>query len=212
MPSIDFEKQTKNGVTMRKYLLTLLCLLAFTQASAQTFTREGAYLGAIGGMNQLKYDQDYFEAYIGYALGGFCGYKFDNGLRLETEISFRKNKMTDSFMVTDGVIEVKVDLESQTKITSVMANALYEFSPRSVSTPYFGFGVGYAHISENGSLEGGGGRSFFQADADQFAWQVIIGLNRRLTPDCDFAVEYRYFVPGERLENHGVLLAAKRFF
>ncbi|MDP1835227.1 MAG: porin family protein [Chlamydiales bacterium] len=197
---------------MKKYLLTLLCLLTFTQAPAQASVLEGTYFGAIGGMNQLKYDQDYFEAYIGYALGGFCGYKFDNGLRLEGEVSFRRNKMTDSFMVIDDFNEINVDLEMQTKITSVMANALYEFCPRSICTPYFGLGIGYAHISQNGFLEALGGRAVFRGDTDQFAWQAILGLNRRLTPDCDFAVEYRYLNPGAHLENHGVVLSLKRFF
>ncbi len=196
-------------------LLTALIPLVST-ATVQADPWEGFYAGAIGGANFLqtrKKAEIDLNFKTGYMVGGFVGYRWCEGFRVEGEVSYRRNTLKSvdvSYSDFEGDSEFSdtVSIErvhGHHSLVTYMANLLYEIDTCSSFTPYVGAGIGYGHeITKTGLCE----------DKDNgFAWQAIAGVEYTILPCTDLAIEYRFLKgPESRLYNHTVGLVAKYHF
>ena len=133
----------------------------------------GPYVSAGGGAAWEIGTTPNASTSTGWAVGGAAGYDFV-GPRLELNVGY--GQIPTSANIPGSAINGKVGT------LSVMANALYDFMPASVITPYLGAGLGVAFIDSNSSL-----------GSTQFAYQAMLGVAYNVNEQLRFSVEGRYF-------------------
>lgn len=116
----------------------------------------------------------------GFGLMAALGYKFDNNLRAEGELSFRRNSI-------DNVSGTQFD--GRSKAWGFMANGYYDFNTGGSIQPYLGAGIGVAHVS----VKGDGAVFFADGDDNVFAYQGIAGVAIPVAAGTSLGAEYRYF-------------------
>ena len=151
----------------------------------------------------------------GWQLGLKRGRIFDNGLRLESEFSYRHNTADDyslgNFVGPDFVAMSTVDATGSVYQISTMTNVLKDLNALSVNgtTPYVGFGLGGVYA--DGDIE----TALPTADniSDYaFAYQLIVGLSRQISSNVNAFAEYKYFgSSGVEVENSGMAMAVGEF-
>jgi outer membrane protein OmpA-like peptidoglycan-associated protein/outer membrane protein W len=168
-------------------------------AQAQSLQAPGVYVGIEGGLNWMLNNSmtptvnargttvqvnAHGSFNTGWAVGGMVGYDFV-GPRVEFEGLFHQNTETvnGTAAAFSGSGNVTVNQ------TSVMANAYYDFMADRAFTPYIGAGVGAAFINMRGGPAGGNGSS----DSVQFAYQGMIGVGYKFTPNLRLNLEGRYY-------------------
>jgi len=137
-----------------------------TSSYNTTFTGDTSLIGGFTGVAD-------FDADTGYVFGGAVGYQWDNGLILEVEATYRRNKLdltavgnefghvsftpgsTTDFTGASSVYyssAVTIDGDdSHISAVSLMANAWYEFNLSNDQwRPYVGGGVGIAWLDMHG--------------------------------------------------------------
>ncbi len=114
---------------------------------------------------------------LGWVGAVAVGYGFGNGLRLEGELSYRRNDADD--------------LSGEGKVAGFMANMLYDFDVSPKFVPYIGLGAGLA-IVEFDEVSPIGGSSV-EDDDTVFAWQAIAGVAIPIRDQLDLTFDYRYF-------------------
>ena len=159
-----------------------------------------------------------FEPDTGFVLGGAVGTSLDKwakGLRVEAEVSYRRNDVGGIWALAqggegggEGVDTVGIGVvDSNTSNFAVMANLWYDIDIGNKVRPYIGGGVGWARARRDGAiaanllfLTGGGevgGTSStgtqFQQERNGFAWQLGVGFNYEVAPGVDVGLGYRYF-------------------
>ena len=114
-----------------------------------------------------------YGAQIGYVIPGF------EGLRLEGEVLISQNNSSSGFSVA-GI----TDNTGEIKRTAYMLNALYDFSPESVWSPYLGIGGGVSSIN------------FGFDDDTVLAGQALAGINISPAnmPNLTWSLGYRLMV------------------
>jgi opacity protein-like surface antigen len=107
------------------------------------------------------------------------GYYFSDNIRAEAEAGYRQlNGDTTSIMVGGTKYTVdSSDLES--KAFSAMGNLYFNIPTESKVSPYIGAGIGWAHEQDEGS--------------DAFAYQVMAGLDFKVSDRSTLFAGYRYF-------------------
>ena len=116
----------------------------------------------------------------GWAAGGKVGYDFV-GPRFELEGMYHSNTGTAVVIFPTGYANVRGRIEQ----ASVMANALYDFFPGAVVTPYIGAGAGVAFVDAN--IQG------CSLCLTMFAYQGILGVGYNATPAMRISLEGRYY-------------------
>ncbi|MBN9486719.1 MAG: OmpA family protein [Alphaproteobacteria bacterium] len=172
---------------MKKALLGAATLIALPMAAAsaqsdwfapgQSFP--GVYIGAEGGLNWLLNSGNY-NMDLGYAAGGKVGYDFV-GPRVELEGMYRSNNGRG----TANFGNVFSNSAGRIEQVSVMANALYDFFPGAVITPYIGAGLGVAFADS--------GINTCSLCSTQFAYQGMIGVGWNATQNIRVDLEGRYY-------------------
>lgn len=133
----------------------------------------------------------------GWQLGLKRGRVFNNGIRLESEISFRHNtndsQSLGNFVGTDFVPASTFDSIDSVFQISTMTNVLYDLTNWTVgqTTPYVGLGLGGVYADGDIITPGLGTNDFI--DDYVFAYQLIVGLNRRINNNFSGFAEYKYF-------------------
>lgn len=123
----------------------------------------------------------------GFIVTGVGGYEFGNGLRGEGEFSYRQ--LTTDTLVNGARM---VDLRSDIRTYSFMANLYYDFRTRTVISPYVGAGVGLAYADFGKATTSG--RLVWSSDTDTAAaYQGIAGFTVRLCDDTSLDFAYRHF-------------------
>jgi OOP family OmpA-OmpF porin len=179
---------------MKKIFTVLAAAAALTSFnSAEAMSREGFYIGGLGGGNFLHTRcKPHYNT--GYAAGGFLGYEWCDGLRVEAEGTYRHNTRKLHHAGDADNERSKNHLHSW----SFMGNVLYDFNISgwdsclpcwsscwtSCITPYVGAGIGWSHqrfqhASHHNKYTG-------------FAWQVIGGLAYEINECMDIALDYRF--------------------
>ncbi|MEM7442886.1 MAG: outer membrane beta-barrel protein [Pseudomonadota bacterium] len=167
-----------------------------TPASAQS---SGWYVEGGGGVNWLsdiQFDESGSEYEIdtdtGWAAGGRVGYGWDNGLRLEGEVTYRDNgDGVDLFVGPGGsppgdsgdfdLFDDPIDVSS----LALMGNVYYDIGEYHSITPYVGLGAG-ALLIEFEDASGNDG------DETVFAAQARAGVNVAITDTLSASVDYTY--------------------
>jgi outer membrane protein OmpA-like peptidoglycan-associated protein len=171
---------------MKNILLGAVALVALPigAANAQSLfgqsaypTYPGFYIGAEGGLNWLL-DSNRNSMNTGWAAGGKVGYDFV-GPRVELEGMFRQNNGTVTFPSGNSRF-------GSINQVSVMANALYDFFPGAVITPYVGAGAGIAFVDPSIA-------SSCSLCSTQFAYQGIVGIGYNMAPGWRVDLDGRYY-------------------
>jgi OOP family OmpA-OmpF porin len=154
---------------------------------------EGPYVGAEGGVNWESTQNlhqnspviDRLQFNTGWMAGLVGGYSFENGLRPELELNYRRNGFShDLFGGGSGTDQAG----------GALANLWYDLKTPSglFSTlhPYFGGGVGAVRSGySSASLAGNG---IIGDYATELGWQAGAGLGYDLTPNLTLALDYRH--------------------
>ena len=165
-----------------KRALALAALLAGTSGVANA--TEGWYgRGDIGwsfdGSVQPEFTTDFVLEHDWTEHLGL-GYAFQNGFRVEGELSHRFNQMREEpGNLDDGDIHA----------WAAMANLFYDFNKGGGLEPYIGVGVGAARL--NGSAFNGG-LSWIGEDT-VLAYQGMVGVAASVNEQLDIDVGFRYF-------------------
>ena len=142
------------------------------------------------------------DADTGFVLGGAIGTSLDKwqkGLRVELETSYRRNDVPGGWRVIEGgegggTSSGAIDANLST--FAVMANLWYEHDMGWKVRPYIGGGVGWARAKLDGAVLTSSGSSTFTSfdiENNGFAWQLGAGFNYEAAPGVDLGLGYRYF-------------------
>lgn len=159
----------------------LITLPATTQA--QTASTPGFYIGAEGGLSWLlsttvisptttgggNLNAVQVSPQTGWMVGGVVGYDFV-GPRVELEGIFRQGSANVSAVGVGG-------FNQQVSQVGVLANALYDFMPTSVVTPYVGAGAGIGFVTSS----------------TVFAYQGIVGVAWNADRNLRVSLDGRYY-------------------
>jgi opacity protein-like surface antigen len=119
----------------------------------------------------------------GYGLFLAAGYKWDFGLRVEGEYSYRQ--------ATVRTFNTNIWYGSHFD-NSAMLNVLYDVPTGTNFIPYIGFGGGGSHISWADNFRAIGSPFIYDGSGIKFAYQGIVGIAYAITPRIDLTVDYRY--------------------
>ncbi|MEQ1864710.1 MAG: outer membrane beta-barrel protein [Micropepsaceae bacterium] len=202
---------------MKRVLLATTALAMFAGAG-QAQAGGDLYLSVFGGANFLA-DSSFFDgdgcegcsdsfssdADTGFVLGGAIGTsleKWAKGLRVEMEVSYRRNDVGGTWTTDGGELGGPIDGNMST--FAIMANTWYDIDVGHKVVPYVGGGVGWARM--NGDVQfidtiGCCGTTEDNEDSNSgFAWQLGLGINYEVMPAVDVGIDYRYFV-GPRFDD-----------
>ncbi len=112
----------------------------------------------------------------GFGISGAVGNKFANGLRIETEYTYRKATADVINIPVLGLVEE--DVNEDIKTHTILANVVYDFKLSGGFSPYLGAGLGIGWVED--------------AEGAEFAYQVLTGINYAVSESTDFIVGYRY--------------------
>jgi outer membrane protein OmpA-like peptidoglycan-associated protein len=184
---------TIRGLTAGLAGLALAALLASAALAQGPAKHEGLYVSGALGANWAD-DADVSNGATGeidYEWGGLgalaVGWGFGNGLRLEGEISHRRNDADDFSGVS---------LSGRTEATGFMANLVYDIDIGQKFVPYIGVGAGVA-IVEFDNMAPIPAADRVNDEDTGFAWQAILGVSYQIADQLDLFADYRYFDAGD---------------
>lgn len=169
----------------RSIVAAAAVVLAASGAKAEL---SGPYLG-LGVLGQYQSDRDVsgaavgsLDMQLGFGGNGVAGYQFDNGIRIEGELAYRRNS-ADQFnnVNSDGALHS----------FALMSNLIWEYDNASGIYPYLGAGVGGARVSAN-DFSNLGGAALDDSDV-VLAYQGLAGVAFALNPSLSLIAEYKYF-------------------
>ena len=197
--------------------LALVLALATTALAGPAMARPaqawyvGIDAGAIQAENQntrinstnsaltTKYD-------TGYDVDGNIGYDF-GAFRAEFEVGYKNNKNNHINVNSGGLPALPFGAatisppvggyqsDGHSRILSFMTNGLVDFGGSDVGSigGFVGGGVGVARVKYNNYAIPTGGNVFLNDSDTRFAWQLLAGVNKPLTPHFDLGLKYRFF-------------------
>jgi len=172
---------------------------------------ERFYVGGYGGTNWLNQRSGHPRIHDkrGYAGAISGGYKFDNSVRVEGEVAYRRNdyKSGKHSYGENG-------LKGHTSTWTYMGNVLYDFDQVSEYVPnvvpYVGVGAGYMHSDTHAKSKSDSRTA--RGNRKGAAAQAIAGVGYKLTDTTTLGVEYRYLVGKHNYKDHSVGLALRQAF
>lgn len=197
------------------------------------------FLGANFLDNHRKYGSN-VKFDTGFAGAVAIGKRFEScwgcdlPFRGELEFSYRYNKVRHtnnrdydytyydpdlyySYFVERSYFSGSLKSRGHATTYAVMANAYYDFSLDACFSPYIGVGIGYAHSRlhlkvDDYYISNLGFSQNANSCHDDFAWQVLAGIKKRIFESTDLAVEYRYFNTSHLSNNHSIGVTASYNF
>lgn len=153
------------------------------------------YIGGFGGLNWVnkKGHSSHDKYKVGYLVGGDIGYRWDNGFRLEAEVSYRNNQRKNHGKAK--------------QTTAILANGLYAFEPDCFPVSfYFGGGIGWANTQRHN-------HNHNHNKNNGFVWQLIAGIAYPICENLELDLEYRFFDESQsKFNNNSVDLGLRYFF
>lgn len=177
---------------LHKFLPLALVAALAVPGIAQAYPKQGWYVGVGGGLGiqqdsdaKIAGTKDTLEFQPGFVLSGSVGYGFENQLRPEIEVNYRKNNVDKATGTGSGTATGNYNA------IGFMGNLFYDFDTRTGLTPYIGGGVGGALVGADnaGTVVG----TSLDTREFQFAYQGIIGFAYELSERWDVTADYRYF-------------------
>jgi opacity protein-like surface antigen len=158
------------------------------------FTRT---LGFYGGLSRFSSNSsDVFDGAHGldntYMVGILQGRRHSTYLRSVFDFTYQHGELPNPGTA-----------DSDIEVFSIMKNIYVDLmNPREyLTTPYLGFGVGWAYVDGEGSS---GGVPVQISSESTFAYQLLAGLSLKLTPKSHLFTEYRYFSTHDDVFNSGI--------
>ena len=187
---------------MKKYILLLTSIAFVSTATAQS----GFYLKGGVGLNNIKttkFSNHNFEGKVKLSdsfplIEVGIGYKFDNGIRIESVIDYYFLFRTSEISKNPNYDVFKIS--SKTKANSLMFNIYKDIVTISKFTPFVGGGIGIGHLKESA-----GGYAISREDnvihpletiskkRNQFAYKLTIGSDIKLSNKVTGEISYNYF-------------------
>ncbi len=118
----------------------------------------------------------------GYNFGVAVGYKFENNLRLETEIGFQKNSFDPA-----------IGGRSTMNASNVLFNLWTDFDVEWPIIPYVGLGVGFSRVNLDALVFG----TLLNQDDTVLAYQISGGFIIPVWNGFSLTLGYRYFGTSE---------------
>ena len=175
---------------MRKLVQLLLVVTMFFSFSTFAYSASGLYIGGNIGLVFLD-DSDVVDdgppvddmivtADNGFSIGGFMGYAFENGYRVEGELVYQRN----DFDEVKGSFNDDGPIDANISSVAVLANGYYDFKNKSRATPFLGGGLGFSFVDIN------------TADDDDivFVYHFTAGVGFEITEKITLDLKYRYVV------------------
>lgn len=179
---------------MKKYQIATIALAAalVLPGMAQAYPKQGWYVGIGGGVG-FQQDSDATVAGVtdkiefdpGFVVSGAVGYGFENQLRPELEISYRRNNVDQVSGPFSGA------KSGNFNAIGFLGNLFYDFDTRTGLTPYLGVGAGGAFVGADNA--GTVASTSLDTQELTFAYQGIAGLAYELSERWDVTADYRYF-------------------
>jgi opacity protein-like surface antigen len=121
-----------------------------------------------------------------------AGYGFGNGVRVEAELSHRRNKVQS---VENG--NPALDrIDGRSSVTGFLGNVIYDIYTPSNFTPFVGVGAGAARVhAQNAGPDAQG--NFVTGSEIVPAYQGLVGLNYQTSETVAVGITYRYFKAGD---------------
>lgn len=136
---------------------------------------------------EISYDVEY-EKGEGFAISG--GIKLKSNIRFDVELSHYQADISEiSFTSSISGPGFVPKTSGSTTITSIMGNAYYNLDTKTFLSPYIGAGMGISHVDFDGDTNSG----IASISGDAFAYQVMVGLDARITDHIEANLEYRHF-------------------
>ena len=178
---------------MTRNLILALALLIALIGAVDVQADDGVYIELSPGISILPSSDISGEGLNGkakfdapfFVIGGAIGYQFDNGLRVEGNVSYRKN---DVDKITSGGITLSG--EGEVSGTAVMANLYYDIDLGVPFSPYVGFGIGVAVVDVDSNKSAN--VLIVNDSSAEFAWNVMVGGTLAISDIVDLSLGYRY--------------------
>lgn len=187
---------------MKKYILVLAAISFVSSATAQN----GFYLKGGVGLNNIKttkFSNHDFEGRVKLSdsfplIEAGVGYKFDNGIRVESVIDYYFLFRTSEISRNPNQDIFKIS--AKTKADSLMFNIYKDIVTIGNFTPFVGGGIGIGHLKESA-----GGYAISREDnviypletiskkRNQFAYKLTIGSDIKLSNKVTGEISYNYF-------------------
>ena len=181
---------------MKKIVQLLLVVAMLFSVSTVAYSAPGLYIGANLGLAffddsdididrpDIPRDADVsLSADNGLSFGGFLGYAFENGYRIEGELVYQRNNY-DELKVSYLDMSKKVSLDGNISSAAVLANGYYDFKNESRVTPFIGGGFGFAVVKDSESDD----------NDTVFVYQLSAGVGFEITEKITLDLKYRYVV------------------
>lgn len=150
-----------------------------------------ALRGGIQAVEDAEHDNGLeSDSFPGYVIAGALGYRFNDSLRAEMEIAYRRNTFGD---FTDRGVEE--GSSGHVSSLAAMLNGAYDIDAGSAWTPYFGAGFGWAFVGYDVDVFGGEltDAPFLDDRDGVFAYQAMAGLTYQASDMIDLSLGYRFF-------------------
>ncbi len=151
----------------------------------------------------------------GFALGGAVGYKFNNVMRLEGEVTYQKSDLDNIKHPLIGSVSIDGDVES----TALLFNVYTDFMDDGPVFTFLSVGAGMAKVEAD--FDSVLGVDLDLSDDDTvFAYQFGAGIGYVMAENVVLELKYRYFatedldIDGDETEysTHNVYLATRIHF
>jgi OmpA-OmpF porin, OOP family len=168
---------------MKRVWLSLLVLALVAAMGVPAHAAEGYFSGTVGivalmdseindGAGELSFD-------LSFGILGAFGHYYDNGLRSEIELGFRRNDL-DKIKINGWTYRADGEITA----LSLMFNLYYDFARDNGFSPFIGLGIGGANIFLN---------EWDSDHANVLAYQAAIGGSIAASKELHIDLQYRFF-------------------
>ena len=180
----------------------LVLVFALFWAGAAAAQEPGRFYGGVHAGALFVQDSDVeqngasgtFEFDPGFSVGGFGGYRFGNGVRLEGEYTYRRADTDDLCAGGTCISQTAASLNGHVDAHALMGNIWFEPRVGKSLLPYAGGGIGVGFVGYDGSVSLNGINLGSGSDTDTvFAYQAGVGLGYELFDHYVISADYRYW-------------------
>jgi opacity protein-like surface antigen len=194
--------------------MVIAAAAAATMLSTPAFARDGSmYIGVEAGAvkpatTDLRFVNSTVNESGGLRLKHKVGWDadlvtgYDFGMfRLEGEVGYKRASIKRVTVGTGvgaatGTPAGRYDADGSSRVSSLMANALFDFDAGGAMGGSIGLGVGTASVRYRAGMSPGGPLNFSSQD-NALAWQALAELRTAVSANIDVGIKYRYFRTGK---------------
>jgi opacity protein-like surface antigen len=187
-------------VSLSKYIIGVFIIILSSQAKADWYFKGGLGLNTI---KNTKFSNKDFEGKVNlintFPLieAGF-GYKFDNGIRLESVIDYYFVFKTNENSLNKNLDTLNIN--KKVKADTLMLNAYKDILTIDNFTPFIGggVGIGYLHETSSGKITSSDDNTIHNLEniskkINQFTYKLSTGVSIKMNEYSNLEITYNYF-------------------